>query len=93
VKTLVFIVNGEETPVQIPDSLSLRTAVEWALDDANVINGDRPFSAWEVRHNSGQLVGNGDISLPVSEYGLAHRAWLFITLAIGAGGNAWMGVA
>jgi hypothetical protein len=80
-KTLHFIVNGEDVPVDIEDPEAL--PLEWAMRRALCLshNTSRPSPDWELRHESGQLV-DGSICCAKA----LERGYLFLTLRVSAGG-------
>ncbi len=79
---LVFVVMGEDTDVLINSDVPLLHAVEQALRQTN--NTSRPIGDWEVRNDSGVLLETGpDIGL----FDFVHRARIFMSLHVGAGGN------
>ena len=79
--TLVFIINGENTPVETNLNAPLGAAVERALSQSG--NTGRPLNEWEVRDSSGVLLETGRT---VKELGLKDGARLFLSLRVGAGG-------
>ncbi len=81
---LIFVVNGEEVSLEIPPEQPLHAAVQQAL--AKSKNTGRPAEEWELRYETGQIIA--DISKPVSEYGFKPGTHLFLTLRVGAGGDA-----
>jgi hypothetical protein len=79
-KTIHFIVNGEDIKVRVEDELPLEWATRRALRLS--YNTSRPPQDWELRHESGQLVDDGICCERIPEHG--H---LFLTLRVSAGGN------
>ena len=81
---LTFVVNGEEVPLEVPLSEPLHAVVAKALAVSN--NTGRPPDEWELRYESGEIIS--DRSKPVGEYGFKDGAHLYLTLRVGAGGDA-----
>jgi hypothetical protein len=80
--TLVFIINGENFPVEANVDAPLILAVEKAL----VLSGNtgrRDPREWEVRDSSGVLL---EVDRTIKELGLKDGARLFLSLRVGAGG-------
>jgi hypothetical protein len=78
-KTIHFIVNGEDIKVRVEDELPLEWATRRALRLS--YNTSRPPQDWELRHESGQLVDDGICCERIPEHG--H---LYLTLRVSAGG-------
>lgn len=81
---LTFVVNGEEVHLEVPVNQPLHAAVQQVL--AKSKNTGRPAEEWELRFESGEIIP--DLSKPVSEYGFEPGVHLYLTLRVGAGGNA-----
>lgn len=81
---LTFVVNGEEVHLEVPVGEQLHAAVHEAL--ARSKNTGRPAPEWELRFESGEIIA--DQSKPVGDYGLAPGTRLYLTLRVGAGGDA-----
>lgn len=81
---LTFVVNGEEVHLEVPLAEQLHAAVQEAL--ARSKNTGRPASEWELRFESGEIIT--DQSRAVGDYKFAPGARLYLTLRVGAGGNA-----
>lgn len=79
---LVFIVNGENFPVEARVDVPLVVAVEKALVDSGN-TGRRDPREWEVRDSSGVLL---EVDRTIKELGLKDGARLFLSLKVGAGG-------
>ncbi len=79
---LVFVINGEDYPVEANSRAPLVVAVEKALTKSQ--NTGRPIDEWEVRDIHGVLL---DKSQTPHDLGLKHKAHLFLSLRVGAGGN------
>jgi hypothetical protein len=82
--SLVFIINGENFPVEANVEASLIVAVEKAL----VLSGNtgrRDPREWEVRDSNGILQ---EVERTVKELGLKDGARLFLSLRVGAGGDS-----
>jgi hypothetical protein len=75
---VLFIVNGEDVPVQADPDLPLALAKRRALTLSR--NTGRPDQDWELRHETGVLVDEEAASSTVD----GRR--LFLTLRVGAGG-------
>jgi len=80
---ILFIINGEDVPVVADCARPLSEAKHLALDISR--NTSRPFDAWEVRDECGLLV---DGSTTPDALSLPDHARLFVTLNVGAGGEA-----
>lgn len=78
---IVFIVNGDPTPIEITPHMTLRAAADQALQKTN--NGGRLVGEWELRHESGVLIP--DPSSPVWDYGLPDDVRLYLTIRVGVG--------
>ena len=76
---VLFIVNGEDVPVEAEPHLPL----EWATRRALVLshNTGRPFRDWETRDQYGCRMMKDE---PIKVVG--EHARLFLTLAVGVGG-------
>ena len=82
--TLIFIINGEDFPVETNVEAPLLVAVERALVESGN-TGRRDPREWEVRDSSGVLL---EVDRTVKELGLKDRARLFLSLKVGAGGSS-----
>ncbi len=80
--TLVFIINGENFPVEATVDVLLIVAVEKALARSGN-TGRRDPREWEVRDSSGVLL---EVDRTIKELGLKDGARLFLSLRVGAGG-------
>ena len=81
---LIFIINGEDFPVETKVHDPLIVSVERAL----VLSGNtgrRDPREWEVRDSSGVLL---EVDRTVKELGLKDGARLFLSLKVGAGGDS-----
>lgn len=78
---LIFVINGENYPVDANQNAALMAAVEHALKSSG--NQSRPASEWELRDASGNLM---DKSRSAKSYGLTNGTKLFLSLKVGAGG-------
>jgi hypothetical protein len=79
---LIFIINGENFPVEANVEAPLIVAVEKAL----VLSGNtgrRDPREWEVRDSSGVLL---EVDRTIEELALKDGARLFLSLKVGAGG-------
>ena len=80
---LVFIINGENFPVETNVHALLLVAVERAL----VVSGNtgrRDPREWEVRDAGGVLL---EVDRSIKDLGLKDGARLFLSLRVGAGGT------
>lgn len=80
---LMFIVNGEDVPVEVNPNQPLHVARSKALAQSH--NTGRPHDEWEVRDITGSLIV--DLSRPIESYGFGPDTRLFLTLRVGAGGG------
>ena len=80
-KTLTFIVNGEDVLISSNSESSLASARDAALIETR--NTGRPLDQWEVRKESGELL---DTTRLIHSFGFEERARVFVTLRVGAGG-------
>jgi hypothetical protein len=80
---IVFIINGEDVPIACADWLSLGTIREWATEDSH--NTGRPAEEWELRDERGVRL---DPKRSVKSYNFRDRERLFLTLAVGIGGQS-----
>ena len=79
---LVFIVNGEDVPVEAEESAPLAEARDQALRQSR--NTARPPGDWELYDLQGRPIL--DVSKPLGAFGFATGTRLFLTLKVGAGG-------
>ncbi len=82
--TLIFIINGENFPVEANVNAPLLVAVEKALAVSGN-TGRRDPREWEVRDSSGVLL---ELDRTIKELGLKDGARLFLSLRVGAGGDS-----
>jgi hypothetical protein len=80
--TLIFIINGENFPVDANDHAPLLVAVERALQLSGN-TGRRDPREWEVRDSAGVLL---EVDRSIRDLGLKNDARLFLSLKVGAGG-------
>ena len=78
---LIFVINGQNFPVEADRDAPLLDAVRKALLESG--NTGRPPEEWEVRDIKGVLLPQ--MRSP-QELGLHHDARLFLSLQVGAGG-------
>jgi hypothetical protein len=81
--TLIFIINGENFPVEADIHALLVVAVERAL----VLSGNtgrRDPREWEVRDSGGVLL---EVDRSIKDLGLKDGDRLFLSLQVGAGGT------
>jgi len=79
---LVFVINGEDVPVETSVHAPLLVAVEHALKESD--NTGRPATEWEVRDSRGVLL---EMSRKVGDFGFKPGDRLFLSLRVGAGGD------
>jgi len=79
---LIFIVNGEDVPVEANETSPIDTAKDKALAVSH--NTGRPPNEWEIRNERGALL---DPNTPVSDLDLINGSHLFLTLQVGFGGE------
>lgn len=97
---LIFVVNGEEVPLDVPLSLPLQTAIHHVLAVSK--NSARPSEDWELRDERGKLISGAEthpageygflqdgshLYYPAGEYGFQDDSHLYLTVKIGAGGT------
>jgi hypothetical protein len=80
---LVYVVNGEDVPVDANVNAPLAVAAEHALRDSQNL-GSRPLDQWEVRDAKGVLL---EMTRKVGDLGLQGGSRLFLSLRAGAGGS------
>lgn len=80
---LIFLINGEDVPVETDELEFLYKARNKALADSH--NTGRPAEEWEIRNEKGELL---DPNTRVS-FGndLKNGSKLFLTLEVGFGGS------
>ncbi len=78
-----FVVNGESVRMEIGTAEPLSDAVRVALAQSG--NLGRPPEEWELRTEAGALL---DQSQSAKDHSLGNGAVLYLTLKIGAGGDA-----
>jgi hypothetical protein len=78
---LIFIINGQDYPVEADAAVPLASAVQEALVESG--NTARPPSEWEVRDIKGVLLPQ---SRTPKELNLHSGTRLFLSLQVGAGG-------
>jgi len=79
---LIFIINGANFPLDAKLNETLGSAVARALSESG--NTGRPASEWQVRDANGVLL---ETQRSLKEFGFADGTRLFLSLAVGAGGN------
>lgn len=79
--TLVFIINGQDYPIEANVHAPLMEAVQRALAKSG--NTGRPPDEWEVRDASGVLL---EKNRTPKDLGLLEGVRLFLSLRVGAGG-------
>lgn len=78
---IIFIINGQDFPIEANVNAPLMEAVERALAESD--NKGRPPDEWEVRDASGVLL---EKNRTLKDLGLHEGARLFLSLRVGAGG-------
>lgn len=79
--SLVFIINGQDFPIEVNARAPLISAVQRALGETG--NTGRPPEEWEVRDAGGVLL---EKHRTPGDLGLRDGARLFLSLRVGAGG-------
>ena len=79
---LVFIINGANFSVETSIDAPLKEAVARALAESG--NTGRPASEWQVRDSNGVLL---DVERKIKDFGFTNGTRLFLSLAVGAGGE------
>lgn len=79
---LIFIINGQDFPIDADRRAQLRFAVIRALEVSG--NTGRPAEEWEVRNVGGVLL---EQNRTPEELRLEDKARLFLSLQVGAGGT------
>ena len=78
---IIFIINGQDYPIEANVHAPLMVAVQHALNESD--NKGRPPEEWEVRDASGVLL---ETNRTPKELGLSEGVRLFLSLRVGAGG-------
>ena len=78
---LIFIINGQDFPIEANVQAPLMEAVQRALAGSG--NTGRPADEWEVRDAGGVLL---EKNRTPKDLGLDNGARLFLSLRVGAGG-------
>lgn len=78
---LIFIINGQDYPVEVNINAVLMEAVKRALAESN--NTGREPDEWEVRDATGVLL---ETNRTPKDLGLHEGTRLFLSLRVGAGG-------
>jgi hypothetical protein len=81
--TIIFIINGQDVAVDVNLEAPLSSAVHRALAQSG--NTGRPPDEWEVRDTDGILL---EQNRTIEDLGLISGARVFLSLRVGAGGNA-----
>lgn len=79
---IIFVINGVDVSVEGQPKQKLSVLRKKALSESD--DTGRPPDDWEIRSEDGTLL---DPSKTLEELGLASGTRLFLTLAIGAGGE------
>jgi hypothetical protein len=82
---LVFIINGANFALETNINAPLKEAVARALAESG--NTGRPPSEWQVRDAAGVLL---EIERKIKDFGFTNGTRLFLSLAVGAGGSAYI---
>jgi hypothetical protein len=78
---IIFIINGQDYPIEVNVNAPLIEAVERALSESD--NKGRALDEWEVRDASGVLL---EKNRTPKDLGLLEEVRLFLSLSVGAGG-------
>jgi hypothetical protein len=78
---IIFIINGQDYPIEANVHAPLMEAVQRALAESN--NTGRSPDEWEVRDASGVLL---ETNRTPKDLGLQDGVRLFLSLRVGAGG-------
>jgi len=78
---LIFIINGQDYPIEANTQAPLIEAVQRALAESD--NMGRSPDEWEVRDASGVLL---EKNRSPNDLGLIEGVRLFLSLSVGAGG-------
>lgn len=78
---IIFIINGQDYPIEANVNAPLIEAVERALAESD--NKGRELDEWEVRDASGVLL---EKNRTPKDIGLLEGVRLFLSLSVGAGG-------
>lgn len=78
---LIFIINGQDFPIEVNVHAPLIEAVHRALAESG--NTGRPVGDWEVRDTGGILL---EKERTPKDLGLHNESRLFLSLRVGAGG-------
>ena len=79
---LIFIINGANFPLEVNVNEILGSAVARALEESG--NTGRPPSEWQVRDGNGVLL---ETQRHIKDFGFVSGTRLFLSLAVGAGGD------
>lgn len=78
---IIFIINGQDYPIESNVNAPLMEAVQRALAESE--NKGREHDQWEVRDASGVLL---EKNRTPKDLGLSEGVRLFLSLRVGAGG-------
>jgi hypothetical protein len=78
---LIFIINGQDFPLETNIKAPLKSAVQRVLAESG--NTGRPPDEWELRDAAGVLL---ETHRTPEELGIINGARLFLSLRVGAGG-------
>jgi hypothetical protein len=79
--SIVFIVNGQDVPLEVNPHEPLHAARNQALAKSH--NTGRPPDEWEIRDERGNLLDPG---ARIESFNFGSGVRLFLTLRVGAGG-------
>jgi uncharacterized protein DUF2604 len=79
--TIIFVIAGEDVPVEVNPNEPLHVAVTKALKESS--NTSRPRDDWEARNADGSLLGS---DAKISALGLAAGARVMLSPKVGGGG-------
>jgi hypothetical protein len=79
--TIMFVIAGDDVPVEVNLNEPLHVAVTKALKESN--NTSRPRDDWETRNTEGSLLGS---DAKISALGLVAGARVMLSPKVGGGG-------
>lgn len=78
---MIFIINGEDTEIDLEDDMPLKLGMAGAL--ARTQNMARSFEDWDLRDERGVVL---DHSRTAADYGLTEKSRCYVSLQVGGGG-------
>jgi hypothetical protein len=79
--TIIFVVNGQDVPTEMPVKAPLKAARDKALEKSQ--NTGRPFDEWEIRTEAGIVLSPDE---KIETFNFKDGVRLYLTLRVGAGG-------